>query len=84
MGVLIIAHLTAARPQSPSHTGTTTPSGQFVVTSRTDSGPGSLRQALLEAWPGDRILFDPVVFPPANPTATRWMRAWTAAMPRIL
>lgn len=38
-----------------------------IVTSRLDSGPGSLRQALLDAQPNDRILFDPVVFPPANP-----------------
>lgn len=43
------------------------PSAVVLVTSRTDSGPGSLRQALLNARPGDRIVFDPAVFPPANP-----------------
>ena len=43
-------------------------SGDFlIVTSRTDSGPGSLRQALLDARPGDVIRFDPTIFPPDNP-----------------
>jgi len=43
------------------HTGTLT------VTSPLDSGPGTLRQAILDAWPGNTITFDPVVFPPAHP-----------------
>ncbi len=38
-----------------------------IVTSALDSGPGTLRQALLDAGPGDIITFDPAVFPPANP-----------------
>jgi parallel beta-helix repeat protein len=38
-----------------------------TVTSILDSGPGTLRQALLDAGSGDRIIFDPAVFPPANP-----------------
>src|SRR6266511_436651 len=41
----------------------------LVVTSALDGGPGSLRQALLDAGPGDVITFDPAVFPPDAPTA---------------
>ncbi len=41
--------------------------GALLVTSRNDSGPGSLRQALLDAQPGDTITFDPGVFPPGSP-----------------
>jgi parallel beta-helix repeat protein len=39
----------------------------IVVTSTADSGPGTLRQALLDAQNGDTITFDSVVFPPAAP-----------------
>ncbi|HEY80335.1 MAG TPA: hypothetical protein G4O05_04575, partial [Caldilineae bacterium] len=39
----------------------------LVVTSAADSGPGTLRQALLSAQPGDTITFDASVFPPAAP-----------------
>ncbi len=39
----------------------------LIVTSRTDSGTGSLREALVLAQPGDTIMFDPSVFPPATP-----------------
>jgi len=39
----------------------------IVVTSADDSGPGTLRQALLEAQEDDIITFDPTVFPPAAP-----------------
>ena len=39
----------------------------YIVTSVLDSGPGTLRQALLDAGPGDTITFDPAVFPPAMP-----------------
>jgi hypothetical protein len=39
----------------------------IVVTNADDSGPGTLRQALLEAQEHDIITFDPAVFPPAVP-----------------
>jgi hypothetical protein len=39
----------------------------IVVTNADDSGPGTLRQALLEAQEHDIITFDSAVFPPANP-----------------
>ncbi len=39
----------------------------IVVTSTADIGPGTLRQALLEAKSGDTINFDPLVFPPNAP-----------------
>ncbi len=39
----------------------------LVVTSPLDSGPGTLRQALLSAATGDRIIFDPAFFAPVDP-----------------
>jgi hypothetical protein len=41
----------------------------IVVTSAADSGPGTLRQALLEAQNGDTITFDPAIFPPDDPVS---------------
>jgi hypothetical protein len=41
----------------------------MVVSSALDAGPGSLRQALLDAEAGDVVAFDPAVFPPDAPTA---------------
>jgi hypothetical protein len=38
-----------------------------TVTSPLDSGPGTLRQALLDADAGDTITFDPTLFDPQNP-----------------
>jgi hypothetical protein len=39
----------------------------IVVTNTSDGGPGSLRQALLDAQDGNTITFDPAVFPPDAP-----------------
>jgi hypothetical protein len=41
----------------------------IVVTSAADSGPGTLRRALLEAQNGDTITFDPAIFPPDDPVS---------------
>ncbi len=38
-----------------------------LVTSAGDSGPGTLRQALLDLEGGDTITFDPTIFPPSAP-----------------
>ncbi len=43
------------------------PTDVLVVDSAADSGPGSLRQAMLDAGAGDTISFDTSVFPPAAP-----------------
>jgi hypothetical protein len=40
----------------------------IIVTSTADSGPGTLRQALLDAQSYETITFDSNVFPPSNPT----------------
>jgi len=40
----------------------------ITVTSSADSGPGTLRQALLQARAGDRIQFSAETFPKATPT----------------
>lgn len=51
---------------TPTHT--IVPKGKtIIVTNNEDSGPGSLRQALLDAQPGDIITFDTTVFPPSSP-----------------
>ena len=39
----------------------------IIVTSTSDSGPSTLRQALESAQPGDTINFDPATFPPDAP-----------------
>jgi hypothetical protein len=44
-----------------------TPMHGIIVTSAEDSGPGTLRQALLDAQSGDTITFDATVFPPQEP-----------------
>ena len=56
-------------PSTSTPTRTPIPIGEtIVVTSTADSGPGTLRQALLDAQTGDTIAFNPAVFPPDNPT----------------
>jgi parallel beta-helix repeat protein len=51
------------------------PRSTIIVTSRTDSGAGSLRMALLSAIPGDHITFDPAVFPPSSPATITLLSA---------
>ncbi|MGD9030083.1 MAG: hypothetical protein PVG25_09740, partial [Anaerolineae bacterium] len=51
----------------------------ITVTSTADSGPGTLRQALLDAVNGDTITFAPVVFPPSSPATI----APASALPEI-
>ena len=55
-----------AEDQTPKEAPTPTPAA-ILVNSTDDSGPGSLRQALLEMQSGDIIQFDPTVFPPDAP-----------------
>lgn len=64
----------------PSATKASTPLPQgktVIVTSTYDYGPGSLRQALLEAQPCDTITFDPALFSPDSPAVI----AITSALP---
>ncbi|MCH8070011.1 MAG: right-handed parallel beta-helix repeat-containing protein [Candidatus Marinimicrobia bacterium] len=56
------------------------PGTTFVVTSTSDSGSGSLREAIGSALSGDSITFDPSVFPPAAPDTI----FLTSELPRIL
>jgi hypothetical protein len=55
-------------PPAPTLTPTIPKGETIVVTSAGDSGPGTLRQALVDAEPGDVITFDTQVFPPGKPT----------------
>jgi hypothetical protein len=47
--------------------GQTSAAKVWLVTSSADSGPGTLRQALLDAAPGDTVRFSPALFPPSTP-----------------
>ena len=61
---------TSSVTPTPAPTPTITPILQgetIVITSSADSGPGTLRQALLDAQSGETITFDPAVFPPSAP-----------------
>ena len=51
-----------------------------TVTIAADSGPGSLRQCILDAQSGDVITFDPSVFPPASPATI----SLTSPLPDII
>jgi hypothetical protein len=56
-------------PVRPMPTPTQVPKGRIiVVTSADNSGPGTLRQAMSDAQPGDTINFDPTAFTPNQPT----------------
>jgi len=59
---LAVAVFLLARPSAQA-----SPDATITVTSTADSGPGTLRQALLDALSGDTINFDPTVFPPGSP-----------------
>jgi hypothetical protein len=79
LGILLLAACTptptstpvAVSPMAiPSATMTSTPLPQgnlIIVTSTSDSGPGSLRQALQDAQDYGTVTFDPTVFPPEAP-----------------
>ncbi len=68
-----ISTLEATTPPTPM------PGETIVVGSAADSGPGTLRQALLDGQPGDIITFDPAIFPPAAPQTI----SVTSALPQI-
>ncbi len=54
---------------APAPTPTLKPQGKTIlVIDATDSGPGTLRQAILDATAGDTITFDKVVFHPDKPS----------------
>jgi len=61
LAVLIAAVASSSMP-TPLLQGST-----IVINSTSDSGSGSLREALESALPGDSITFDSSVFPPSNP-----------------
>lgn len=73
LAVLVVACTSSPTPSRESPPPTTASpaslAGDLVVTRALDGGPGSLRQALLDAEAGDVITFDPVVFAPHTSTA---------------
>jgi hypothetical protein len=65
-----IPTLTLTLPPATAVPPTPVPHARTLqVTSTADSGPGTLRQALLEAQNGDTITFDPTIFPPDHPVS---------------
>lgn len=75
---LIVAMLSLALAVPPTST-LALQGGTIVVTSTADSGPSTLRQALLEAQSGDIITFDPTVFLPGAPVTI----TLTSGLPEI-
>lgn len=68
--LLLILLSASIFPTSSSYTGSIEKqAATLLVTSSADSGPGTLRQALLDAQNGDTIQFDPTAFPTTAPTA---------------
>jgi hypothetical protein len=75
LSVTILSLAIAVPPPS-----TLAPQGEtIIITSTADSGPGTLRQALLDAHSGDTVTFDPAVFPPSAPVTI----SVTSALPDI-
>jgi len=64
--------LSATEDASPAQA---LPATVWTVTSPLDSGPGTLRAALLAARAGDTISFDPAVFPPTRPVTISLLSA---------
>jgi hypothetical protein len=76
--VIVIAVVMTAFFALPANTAL---GATFTVTTTADSGPGSLRQAIIDAndsGAADTISFDPAVFPPGSPatitlTSSLWL-----------
>jgi len=67
--VILETTTTPVAPDLPASTETKISTGKtIIVTSAEDNGPGTLRQALQDANPGDMIEFDTAVFPPDLPS----------------
>ena len=79
LGPQIIAGATPDQERSVALVAPRALGGTIVVTSSADAGPGTFRQALLEAQSGDTITFDPAVFPLDNPTTI----AVTSPLPEL-
>jgi hypothetical protein len=62
--ILVIIGLSGAQPGVSA-----APAATLVVNNPADNGPGTLRQAMLDAVSGDTIVFDPAVFPPGSPVS---------------
>ncbi|GAI26372.1 unnamed protein product, partial [marine sediment metagenome] len=62
----LVFAMSGCGPPTPTPTPQA-PGKAILVTSTADAGPGTLRQALLDARSGDTITFDPAVFPPSAP-----------------
>lgn len=63
----VFAFLLLARTHNGIASGARAANLTWTVTSNADSGPGTLRQALLDASGGDTVLFSPTAFPPSSP-----------------
>jgi len=81
-----VTYVVATSAPTVPPTAIPTPVGRTItVVSVEDSGPGTLRQALLDAARGDTITFDPAIFAPNHPGTISPMRLASPnnALPRL-
>ena len=67
MALAMLGMLTGSPSQAAPPAGPLAAPGDCVVTSTLDSGPGSLRQCMLDLQAGATITFDTAIFPPTSP-----------------
>lgn len=67
LGVQFISGAPLSQERSTAAAAPLSQGSTISVTSLADHGPGTLRQALLDAHSGDIITFAPVIFPPGAP-----------------
>ena len=79
LGLIIVSLVFLSVGTSTQAASVKSPSVILIVTSSADSGPGTLRQHLLDAGSGVTITFDATVFPPSNPLTI----ALNSALPGI-
>jgi parallel beta-helix repeat protein len=79
LGVQFISGVPLGRERSIALAAPRSQGNIRIVASTADSGPGTLRQALLDAQSGDIITFDPLVFPPSAPVTI----SLTSSLPHI-
>jgi parallel beta-helix repeat protein len=79
LGVQFISGVPLGRERSIALAAPRSQGNIRIVASTADSGPGTLRQALLDAQSADIITFDPLVFPPSAPVTI----SLTSSLPHI-
>jgi parallel beta-helix repeat protein len=66
-GAQIASHAAEVWGRPPATAVSDERASTVVVTSPADNGPGTLRETIANAQPGDEVVFDPTIFPPVSP-----------------